>query len=118
MPYEVKEARTYPGTPDAVRTAAAEVAVALGGKPAKKPAAGTVDVTFNKNVGGKALLNRIQLRLRFAEAGPGQCAADAEVFPVDPVGQKLLFGVLGEPARHVATAFWAALETRLGRPPG
>jgi hypothetical protein len=118
MPYEVKEARTYPGTPEAVRAAAAEIAAKLGGKPAKKAAAGVVDVTFNKDVGGKALLNRIQLQLRCAEAGPGQCSAAAEVFPVDPVGQKLLFGVLGEPARVVANAFWAALDAKLGRPAG
>jgi hypothetical protein len=118
MAYEVKEARTYPGTPDAVRAAAAEVAGKLGGKAAKKPAEGTVDVTFNKDVGGKALLNRIRLVLRFSEAGAGQTGAAAEVFPVDPVGQKLLFGVMGEPARVVATAYWAALDAKLGRPAG
>lgn len=118
MGYEVTEARTYAGSPDAVRVAAAEVAAALGGKPAKKVAAGAVDVIFNKGVGAKVLMNRVQLQLRFAEAAPGQCTAAAQVFPVDPVGQKLLFGVVGQPARDVAGAFWAALDARLGRPPG
>ncbi len=118
MPYEVKEARTYPGAPDVVRATAAEVAARLGGKAARKPVEGAVDVTFNKIVGGTALLNRIQLVLRVAGSGPGQTTAAAEVFPVDPVGQRLLFGVVGEPARVVANAFWAALDARLGRPPG
>jgi hypothetical protein len=118
MGYEVKEARTYPGAPDAVRAAAAEVAAALGAKPAKKVPEGTVDVVFNKGVGAKVLMNRVELQLRFAEAAPGQCAATAEAFPVDPVGQKLLFGVMGQPARDVAAAFWAALDAKLGRPPG
>jgi hypothetical protein len=63
------------------------------------------------------LLNRIQLQLQFAEAAPGQCTATAQVFPVDPVGQKLLFGVMGQPAKDVAAAFWAALDAKLGRPP-
>lgn len=118
MGYEVKEARTYAGTAADVRAAAAEVAVKLGGKPSKKAAEGQVDVVFNKDVGGKVFGNRVQLRVRFTEPGPGQCSAAAEVFPVDPVGQKLLFGVMGEPARLVANAFWAALDARLGRPPG
>jgi hypothetical protein len=116
--YEVKEARQYPGTPADVATAAAEVAVELGGKPGKKVAAGVVDVTFNKGVGGKALLNRVQVVVRFAEEGPGKSSAAADAFPVDPVGQKLLFGVMGEPARLVVNAFWTALDARLGRPPG
>jgi hypothetical protein len=118
MGYEVKEARAYAGTVDAVRAAAAEVAQKLGGKPGKKAAPGTVDVTFNKDVGGRPFGNRVQLVVRFAEAAPGQCSAAAEAFPVDPVGQKLLFGVLGEPAKLVTTAFWAALDARLGRPAG
>ncbi len=118
MGYEVKEARAYPGTPAAVRAAAAEVAAALGGKPAKKVAEGAVDVVFNKGAGAKVLMNRVQLQLQFAEAAPGQCTAAALAFPVDPVGQKLLFGVMGQPAREVASAFWAALDARLGRPPG
>jgi len=126
MGYEVKEARTYPGTPAAVRAAAAEVAAALGGKPARKVgtgaapggADGAVDVVFNKGVGAKVLMNRVQLQLQFAEAAPGQCTAAALAFPVDPVGQKLLFGVMGQPARDVASAFWAALDGKLGRPPG
>ncbi len=118
MGYEVKEARTYAGTPAAVRAAATEVATALGGKPAKKAAEGTVDVTFNKAVGAKVLMNRVQLQLQFAEPASGQCTAAALAFPVDPVGQRLLFGVVGQPAREVATAFWAALDAKLGRPAG
>jgi hypothetical protein len=118
MGYEVKEARQYAGTAADVRAAAGDAAVALGGKPAKKAAEGVVDVTFNKAVGSKVLQNRVQLVVRFAEAGPGLCSAAADAFPVDPVGQKLLFGVLGEPARVAVNALWAALDAKLGRPPG
>jgi hypothetical protein len=118
MGYEVKEARTYAATAGEVRAAAAEVAAKLGGKAAKKAAEGEVDATFNKAVGNKVLLNRIRVVLRFSEPGPGQCSAAAEVFPVDPVGQKLLFGVMGEPARAVANALWAALDARVARAPG
>jgi hypothetical protein len=116
MPVEVKEARTYAKTVAETRAAAAEVAQKLGGKTSKKAAEGQVDVVFNKDVGGKAFTNRVQLKVRFAEPGPGQSSAAVEVFPVDPVGQKLLFGVLGDPARMVANAFWAALEAKLGPP--
>ncbi len=118
MRYELNEARIYPGAPEAVHAAAVEVAARLGGKPARKPLEGAVDVTFNKVIGGRALLNRIQLVLRIAGSGPGQTIATAEIFPVDAVGNKLLFGVVGEPARLVANTFWRALEARLGPPPG
>ncbi len=101
-----------------MQAAAVEVAAKLGGKPARRPVEGAVDVTFNKAVGGRALLSRIQLVLRVTGSGPGQTSAIAELFPVDAVGERLRFGVIGEPARVVASAFWAALDARLGPRPG
>jgi hypothetical protein len=45
--------------------------------------------------------------------GPDRCTASVEAYPVDPLGNRLRFGVLGEPARVVTSAFWARLEARL-----
>ncbi len=119
MPYDVKESKVYPRPAAEVLAAAAEVVKAIEGKLAKgnDPASGRVEANFNKSVAGKAFGNRVQLIVQVADQAGGGCALALEAYPVDPLGKKLLFGVLGEPARLVASAFTARLEARLGTKP-
>lgn len=117
MGFDLKESRTYPRPAAEVAVASAEVMKELEGKLAKgsDPAAGRVEAAFNKSVGGKAFGNRVQLLVQVTSQGDGGCAMALEAYPVDPLGKKLLFGVLGDPARLVVNAFTARLDARLAR---
>jgi len=115
--YEVKESRAYPGPASAVAAAVQEEVVQLGGKLAKasKPAEGYLEANFNKEVGGKSFGNRVQLVVRVAGESAERCALTIDAYPVDPLGKKLLFGVLGAPAKLVIDALCARLDARLGK---
>ncbi len=120
MPYDVKESKVYSRPAAEVAAAAAEVMKEIDGKLARgsDPATGRLEANFNKSVAGKAFGNRVQLVVQVTgQAGPG-CTLALEAFPVDPLGKKLLFGVLGDPARLVVNAFTSRLEARLGGAPG
>jgi len=120
MSYAVKDTKELPRSAADVLAAAAEIVSQLGGKrPKKDPdVAGQLQVDFNKEVGGQAFANRVRLIIRVAAADAARCTTSAEAYPVDPLGNRLQFGVIGEPARLVASAFWNRLETRLGRTAG
>ncbi len=115
MPYEVKESKAYPRPAAEVASAAAEVVKEIEGKLAKgsDPAQGRVEANFNKSVAGKSFGNRVQLVVVVTGAGNESTLA-LEAYPVDPLGKKLLFGVLGDPARLVVSAFSSRLDKRLG----
>jgi hypothetical protein len=118
MPYEAKATRSYGQPPAAVSQAAAEVMAAIGGKATKssRPGEGQVEATFNKEVAGRAFGNRCQLLARVTGAA-GESTVAVECWPIDPLGKKLLFGVLGEPAKLVVDAFLARLDARLAPRP-
>jgi hypothetical protein len=115
MSHEVNETRTFARPAAAVLAIAGEVVGQLGGKrPRKDPGIqGQVQADFNKEVGGRSFANRVQLVVRVVSDGPDRCTASVQAYPVDPLGNRLLFGVLGDPARVVTSAFWARLEARL-----
>jgi len=114
MPYEVKESHTYPRPATEVAAAAIEVAKEIQGKLGKTTdaAKGHVEATFNKSVAGKAFGNRVTVVIQVIGHEDG-CAMALEAFPVDPLGKKLLFGVMGDPARLVTDALIARLNLRL-----
>lgn len=114
MGYEVKESRAYARPAAEVTAAAAEVLKAIDGKLSKSTdlAAGRVEASFNKSVAGKAFGNRVQVVVQITGQG-ADCALALEAFPVDPLGKRLLFGVLGSPARLVVDAFTSRLDGRL-----
>ena len=120
MSYEVKESRVYARPAAEVTAAAAEVMKEIEGKPAKgsDPGKGRVEASFNKSVAGKAFGNRVRLIVQVTGQPDTGCALALEAYPIDPVGMKLLFGVMGDPARLVANAFTSRLDARLGRAAG
>ena len=105
--YTVKESKTYDRAAGAVIKSATEAIAQLGGSPSKKskPEEGKLDANFNKKLGSKPLNNRIQLEVSVTSQSPEQCTVSVVAYPVDPVGQKLMFGVQGQPARLVLDAF-------------
>ena len=118
MSYEVSESREIARPAAMVLTAAAEIITQLGGKRPKKDlgVAGQLQADFNKSVGGTSFNNRVQLTVRVTGNGADRCTLLVEAAPVDPLGQRLRFGVQGEPAKLVTGAFWKHLEARLQTP--
>ena len=112
MSYTIKESKTYNRAAEAVVKSATEVINKLGGSQSKrsKPEAGSLEANFNKKVGSQPLNNRIQLEVKIAAQSAEQCTISIVAYPVDPVGQKLMFGVRGQPARTVVDAFLGGLE--------
>ncbi len=114
MAYEAKQTKTYSYAADEVIRSASMVIANLGGKASKKndPAKGRLEANFNKKVKGQFMNNRVQLEIKIASQSPEQCTVSALSYPVDPVGQKLLFGVRGKPARRVIDTFFAELDAQ------
>jgi len=112
MSFVVKGTKTYNQAADAVVKSAEAAITQLGGKPSKKnkPAEGRLEANFNKKIGGKPLNNRVQLEVKVTSQAAEQCAVSFEAYPVDPIGNKLAFGVQGQPGRVVLDAFLSALE--------
>ncbi|MCK6629978.1 MAG: hypothetical protein L6R45_32985 [Anaerolineae bacterium] len=116
MAYDVKQVKTYQQPAQAMSQLAAAVVAKLGGKADKKsnPAAGHIEVTFNKQVKNQMLPNRIQLVVKLEAASPESSQLSVLAYPVDPVGNKLMFGVRGNAARTVVDTFLAELEAQAG----
>lgn len=107
MSFVVKETKTYnQAAADVVKSAEAAI-TQLGGKPSKKnkPEKGHLEANFNKKIGGKPIDNRIQLEVDVASQSGDQCTVNIVAYPVDPMGNKLSFGVRGQPGKVVLDAF-------------
>jgi len=115
MSYAVNETKDLPRPAAEVLAAADAILDQLGAKRSTKPPVveGQLQAEFNKQVGGRAFTNRVQLTLRVVDGGSDRCTATVDAYPIDPLGKPLRFGVLGQPARLVTTAFWERLEARL-----
>ena len=117
MAYDVKATKTYSYPSEKLIDAVATVISSLGGKPSKKnnPAAGRLEANFNKKIKSEYMNNRCQLEVKVVAQSPEQSTLSAEAYPVDPIGGKLMFGVIGKPARLVIDTFFAELEGHLNR---
>lgn len=115
MPYEAKEKRTYDQPADTVTKLAAETIDQLGGKMLKKskPADGSLEANFNKKIKDRAIRNRCQLEVSIARQSAKQCTVSVTAYPVDPLGNRLTFGVPGNPGRFVVDTFFADLDERI-----
>lgn len=117
MPYEAKAAKTYSHPTDKTIQTVTGVIQTLGGKPSKKndPALGRLEANFNKKIKGEYINNRLQLEVSVTAQSPEQALVSAEAYPVDPIGRKLMFGVLGKPAEQLIRTFFAELDTQINR---
>ena len=115
MSYEAKATKTYDQSAEAVVELAAKAIADLGGKLSKKskPASGRLEANFNKKIGNRAFGNRCQVEISVSSQNAEQCALAARVYPVDPIGQPLLFGVRGKPAHLVLSTLLADLDQRV-----
>jgi hypothetical protein len=113
MAYDVNQAKTYNCPAQELSQLMVAVLAKMGGKAGKKsnPAAGQLEVTFNKQVKNQMLPNRIHLVVSTEYVSPEHSQVSVLAYPVDPLGNKLMFGVRGQAARTVVDCFFGELET-------
>lgn len=114
MPYTVKESRTYE-KPKANTFQAAQKAIAgLEGKVlAEDAGAGTIKGQFDKKILGKVLGDRSQIIVAVSGSDDNSSTVAVEAYPINPVGQKLMFGARKGVVPTVVSWFWAHLEHNL-----
>ena len=114
MPYTIKETRTYAFPSETVYTAALGAIAGLGGKIASQDDENLdVVVKFDKKILGKTLGDRTHLQAQVTDSGDSSSAISIEAYPLDPVGQKLMFGARKGVTSTVVNWFFAHLEHRL-----
>ncbi len=112
MSYTIKDERSYEKTADAVLQAALGAVSGLEGSVLKQEDNG-FEAKFNKTILGKVLGDRSQIEVTLSPSDNGTNVS-ATIYPIDPVGRKLMFGARKGVAKTVLTWFWAHLEHRLG----
>ena len=114
MSYKVNESRTYEQAKDDVYQAALKAITGLEGKVlAEDTAVGTIKGQFDKKIHGKVLGDRSQI-LVAVTADDNSSTVAVEAYPINPVGQKLMFGARKGVVPTVVSWFWAHVEHHLG----
>jgi len=114
MPYTVKETKTFAHSVEVVFTAALGAVEGLEGKVVKQdPEAGILEMKFNKTIHGKVLGDRTEAQASFRALSPASSEVTVTIYPVDPVGRKLMFGARKGVPRTVLGWFFAHVEHRL-----
>ena len=115
MPYTVKESRSYEKPEENIYQAAQKAIAGLEGKVLAADAnAGTIQGQFDKKIHGKVLGDRSQILVTVSGSDDGSSAVAVEAYPINPVGQKLMFGARKGVVPTVVSWFWAHLEHNLG----
>jgi hypothetical protein len=116
MAYDINQAKIYNRSNQEMSQVAATVITKLGGKADKKsnPAAGQLMATFNKQVKNQMLPNRVQIVVKMEPVSPESSQISLLAYPVDPLGNKLMFGVRGNATRTVVDCFFSELEAQVG----
>lgn len=114
MPFTIRETKTYQHPHQIVYQASLGAIDGLEGKVLSENAeAGQIQAKFDKKILGKVLGDRTQIELKIDSGSLGESTVSIEVYPLDPVGRKLMFGARKGVSRTVATWFIAHLEHRL-----
>jgi len=112
--YTVKETRSYAQPNDKTYQAALKAIAGLEGKVlSQDQAAGTIKGQFSKTIHGKVLGDRSEMLINVASNSDGQSSVTIEAYPINPVGQKLLFGARKGVVPTVVGWFWAHVEHNL-----
>lgn len=111
MPYTVKEKRNYEYPAQRVSEAAKGAVEGLEGK-LETADAEKITAKFNKTILGKVLGDRTEINVVFTENG-GSTEVSAEIFPLDALERKLMFGARKGVSETVMNWFFAHLEHRL-----
>lgn len=114
MPYEKKRAEVFNKPFKDVYRAAFVCAKELGGKVLKNdPEQKTLHVQMNKRIKGETLGDRTKFEMRFVEDDPDQTTIHIFAYPLNAVGQKLMFGARKGVVEWAMTIFFDEVRKRL-----
>ena len=112
--FTVNDEKQYAVGSEAVYQAALGAIEGLQGKILKQDqGAGTVEARFDKKILGKVLGDRTHMNVTITHPNDDGSAVAVEIYPLNAVGQKLMFGARKGVSRTVADWFYAHLEHRL-----
>lgn len=113
MSLTVTENKQFNQPAEQLFSAAKRAITALEGK-IQKEDAGTkqIEAKFDKKILGKVLGERTQLEVEVTAAGEGSTLA-LTAYPLNAVGQKLMFGARKGVTKTVVTWFWAHVDNQL-----
>jgi len=112
MSFDVTRKKNYSSPAQTIGQFAGQTLETLGGKLSSRnnPAKGMFEINFNKKIKNNMLPNRIDLQIKIIPQAADGCDVMARAFPVDPMGNKLTFGVQGNAAEVVMTTFFEELD--------
>lgn len=114
MPYTLNEEKTYPVSLDKLKVAALGAISGLEGSVSKQEADGkTLMAKFPKTILNNLLGDRTEMELTFDTVSDSESKMRITIYPINPVGQKLLFGARKGVTKTVLTWFIAHTEHRL-----
>lgn len=114
MPYTIKEKKQYAHPMDAVLKAFVGAVEGLEGTLVSQDAvSGKMVAQFNKSIIGKVLGERTQVNVNTCALSSGESELELEAYPLDAVGNKLMFGARKGVTRTVLNWLYAHLENRL-----
>lgn len=114
MPFEVKKVMTFSQPFDEVYKAAYRTIPELGGKVVKhdldnKKLFGQMDKKFQ----GKLLGDRSQLEMTFSSDASGNTVVSMYAYPLNAIGQKLMFGARAGVVETVVKGFFEEVAKKL-----
>ena len=113
MPFEVHQEKTYSQERSKVYDAAKKSVEKLKGQMVKsKPEDFQFEVKFDKTLLGKVLGDRTQMTCIVQADGEGSKAV-MDIYPLDAVGRKLMFGARKGVSEEVLRLFTENLESNL-----
>ncbi len=113
MPYDVHQEKIYLQDRGAVYNAALKSVEKLKGQMVKsKPENFQFEVKFDKTILGKVLGDRTQMTCVVQPDGEGSKVV-MDIYPLDAVGRKLMFGARKGVSEEVLRLFAENLETNL-----
>ena len=113
MPYDIHQEKTYSQERSKVYDAALKSVEKLKGQVLKsKPAEFSFEVKFDKTLLGKVLGDRTQMTCVVQTDGDGSKVV-MDIYPLNAVGQKLMFGARKGVSEEVLKLFTEHLESNL-----
>jgi len=114
MSFTITESKSYNHPLNDVLKAAITAVNGLEGKVKSQDETNKrLNVLFDKKILGKVLGDRTQMEIKLESVSPQETSMQVEIFPLDAIGQKLLFGARKGVSRTVLTWFYAHLDHHL-----
>jgi len=114
MPYEKNRSQQFAYPFESVYKAAFLCVKQLGGKVLKsEPEQKLLHAQMDKSLKGDMLGDRSKLEMSFADDGAGNTTLSILAYPLNAVGQKLMFGARPGVVERVLTVFFEEVEKNL-----